>query len=475
MSSSRRLYTPRPFAPLAADLFSRQPRCALWAKPGMGKTVLTLSHLEIAYNVMGDSDPTLVLAPLRVARDGWATEASKWEHLRGFDVVPICGTVQERLAALRKPAAVYATNYEQLPWLVDHFTSEGRAWPFKRVIADEATKLKGFRINKGGQRAAAIGSVAHKQVKEWINLTGTPSPNGLKDLWGQTWFLDEGQRLGRSYSGFEERWFAYKRVIDAISHKPGIVPVIMPHAQEQIQERLKDLCLTLDPKDWFDLQEPIVNVIEVDLSVSARVKYRELEKELFAQFDGKDVEVFNAASLTLKCLQLANGAVYLDPERYGKGAWVECDFAKIEALQNLVDETGDDPILVAYQFQSDLARLQRAFPDALVLANDDHMAAAKRGEGKVWLGHPASMGHGVDGLQAHCNRICFFAQDWNLEYHDQILERIGPMRQYQEGRRDGVFIDYIVARNTLDEVVVARRDGKASVQQILMDYMKDRP
>ena len=469
---TRRQYTPRAFAPLASTLFSDHPRCALWAKPGMGKTVLTLSHLEILHNVMGEDAPSLVLAPLRVARDGWANESAKWEHLKGFDVVPITGTPEQRKAALRKPAPVYATNYEQLPWLVEHFSAPGRSWPFRTVVADESTKLKGFRLRQGSVRAQAIASVAHSKAKRWINLTGTPSPNGLKDLWGQTWFLDEGERLGRSYAAFEARWFAYKRVVDAISHKPGIVPVIQPYASEQIHERLADICLTLDPKDWFDLQDPIVNVIEVDLPVSARMKYKELEKELFAQFDGQDVEVFNAAGLTNKCLQMANGAVYLDPERYGAGAWVECHTEKLDALGELAEETGDDPILVAYQFKSDLARLLRQFPDALDLSRDDHMAAAKRGEGKLWLGHPASMGHGVDGLQAHCNRIVFFAQDWNLEYHDQILERIGPMRQYQEGKTCGVFIDYIVARNTIDEVVIARRAGKASVQQVLMDYMK---
>ena len=469
---AKRKYTPRPFAKLAYDFMAEHPRCALWAKCGMGKTILALNHLDIAYNVMGDTEPTLVLAPLRVARDGWAAESQKWEHLSTFDVVPVIGTPEQRVAALRKEAPVYTTNYEQLNWLCDHYSQKGRKWPFRRVIADEATKLKSFRLRQGSVRAQALAQFAHTDVKEFIQLTGTPSPNGLKDLWGMAWFLDQGERLGRSYAAFEERWFAYKRVVDAISHKPGIVPVIQPFASEQIHERLADLCLTLDPKDWFDLQEPIVNVIEVDLSFSARVKYKELEKELFAQFDGLDVEVFNAAGLTLKCLQLANGAVYLDPEKYGKGAWVECDFGKLEALRELAEETGDDPILVAYQFKSDLARLLREFPEGLDLSRDDHMAAAKAGKGKLWFGHPASMGHGVDGLQAHCNRICFFAQDWNLEYHDQILERIGPMRQYQEGKTCGVFIDYIVARDTIDEVVIARRAGKASVQQILMDYMK---
>lgn len=469
---TRRKYIPRAFAPAVADFFAEHPRCALWAKPGMGKSVLTLSHLEVCYSVMGETEPTLVLAPLRVARDGWAHESSKWEHLAGFDVVPVVGDTATRIAALKVDAPVYTTNYEQLNWLCDYFSEKGRKWPFRRVVADEATRLKSFRLKQGSVRAQALAKFAHVHVKEFIELVGTPSPNGLKDLWGQMWFLDQGQRLGRSYASFEERWFAYKRIIDAISHKPGIVPVIQPFASEQIHERLADICMSLDPKDWFDLQEPIVNVIEVELSTSAKVKYRELEKELFAQFEGMDVEVFNAAGLTNKCLQLANGAVYLDPERYGKGAFVECDFGKIEALTELVEETGDDPILVAYQFKSDLARLLKAFPDALDLSRDDHMAGAKAGKGKVWLGHPASVGNGVDGLQAYCNRICFFAQDWNLEYHDQILERVGPMRQYQEGKTCGVFIDYIVARDTLDEVVMGRRSGKASAQAALMDYMK---
>ena len=438
----------------------------------MGKTVLTLNHLDILHNVIGESAPTLVLAPLRVARDGWAHEAKKWEHLKGFEVTPVVGTLKERIAALKKDSPVFTTNYEQLVWLRRYFTETRRAWPFRTVIADESTKLKSFRLQQGSIRARAIGQIAHVDVQRWINLTGTPSPNGLKDLWGQTWFLDQGLRLGRSYAAFEQRWFAYKKVIDAISHKPGIVPVIQPYASEQIHERLADICLTLDPKDWFDLQDPIVSVIPVQLSVTARAKYWEMEKELFAQVDGMDVEVFNAAGLTNKCAQMANGAIYLDPEKYGKGAWAETDQGKLEALANLAEETGDDPILVAYQFKSDLARLQRAFPDALDLSKADHMAAAKRGQGKLWLGHPASMGHGVDGLQAYCNRICFFAQDWNLEYHEQILERIGPMRQYQEGKTCGVFIDYIVAGDTIDEVVIARREGKASVQEALMNYMK---
>lgn len=466
---TRRAYLPRAFAPLAMDHFNQQDRCALWAKPGMGKTILTLTHLDVLHNVWGEDRPTLVLAPLRVARDTWATEAGKWEHLRGLEVVPIVGDAKTRKAALRKDAPVYTTNYETLPWLIDTL---GSRWPFATVVADEAVRLKGFRLQQGTQRAQALGKMAHTQVKRFIQLTGTPASNGLKDLWGQMWFLDAGRRLGRTYSAFESRWFAYKRVVDAISKKPGIVPVILPNAHEEIHERLADLCLTLDPKDWFDLKDPIINVIEVELPKSARIKYREMERELFTMIDGKEIEVFNAAALSNKCLQMANGAAYLEAERYGAGAWIEMHREKLDALQELMDATGDDPLLVSYEFKSDLARIQREWPDALDLSLEADLSLAKQGKGKLWVGHPASIGEGIDGLQEHCNTIVFFGQTWRLDLHDQIIERVGPMRQMQAGKDRNVFVHYIVARGTVDQVVVARRDGKRSVQDLLMEYMK---
>jgi hypothetical protein len=210
----------------------------------------------------------------------------------------------------------------------------------------------------------------------------------------------------------------------------------------------------------------------VELPAAVRVKYRELERELFTMFGSQEVEAFNAAAKSLKCLQMANGAVYLDPEKYGPDQAVEVHTEKLDALEELAAETGDDPLLVAYQFRSDLWRLLKRFPDALDLSRKDHLDAARAGQGKIWLGHPAGMGHGVDGLQEHCNTLVFFAQDWNLEYHDQILERVGPMRQMQAGKDRPVFVHYIVARGTVDEAVMARRVSKRSVQDALMNYMK---
>ncbi len=455
----RRKFTPRPYHPLAMAHMANNPRSAIFAKPGMGKSVMALTFLDHLHNVVGEDRPTLVLAPLRVARDTWANEAHKWDHLRDIDVVPVVGTVAERKAALRRAAPVYTTNYDNLVWLTETL---GDRWPFSTVIADESTLLKSFRLRQGGKRAQALAKVAHKHVTRWVNLTGTPASNGLTDLWGQTWFLDAGQRLGRTFSAFQNRWF--RQVKAGNFHQWAAYD----HAQEEIQQRLSDICLTLDPHDWFDMQEPIVNIIEVDLPPTARIKYREMERELFTMIESSPVEAANAAVKSAKLLQMCNGAVYLE----GGKNWAEVHSEKLDALEELADQTGDDPLLVSYQFRSDRERLLRRFPDALDLSTVDGLAAAQAGKGKLWLGHPASMGHGVDGLQYHCNTVVFFAQDWNLEYHDQALERVGPMRQLQAGKDRPVFLHYLVARNTIDELVMARRSSKRNVQDILLDYLK---
>lgn len=472
--TQRRAFTPRPYQSQAMQFALDVPRCNLWLPPGLGKTSIVLTVLDFIHNIWGDGDPTLVLGPLRVARDTWTNEVGKWQHLAGLKVVSITGGREEREAALRTPAQVYVTNYDVLPWLRDWFKEHGKAWPFRRVVPDEATRLKGFRLRQGTVRAQALAEFAHRDVESWVNLSGTPAPNGLKDLWGQQWFVDEGKRLGRTFSAFEGRWFALK------PHHPGAQygqSIPMPGAEEQIHQRLADCSLAIDPRDWFDLREPIVNVIEVELPKSARRHYRELEREMFTQLqDGAEVEVFNAAALTNKCLQCANGAVYLDPERYGLEAGepkaIEVHDAKLDALESLVDELAGASLMVAYHFRSDLARLQRTFPDGVDLATPEGLAAFKAGQARLGFGHPASIGHGIDGLQNVCNVIAFFAQDWNLETHDQIIERIGPVRQLQAGLDRNVHIHYLVARDTLDEVVMARRTSKRGVQDLLLSYMK---
>ncbi len=427
----------------------------------MGKTTATLTALSALELV--EPGPALVVAPLRVAQSTWPSEAKKWAHLSDVEIVPIVGTPAQRAAALKKDAPVYTTNYENLPKLVEHF---GTRWPFKKIVADESTKLKGFRLRQGGKRAQALGKVAHAHATRFIELTGTPRPNGLIDLWGQAWFLDRGERLGRSFRGFTDRWFRSERV-GADPHAVKLEPY--PHARGEIENRLRDLCLSLDARDWFDIREPIVTTIEVDLPDAVRKLYNDMEREMFMSFQDNDIEAFNAASRTIKCLQIANGAVYVDE---AASAYEEVHDAKLQALEEVIEEAAGMPVLVSYHFKSDLARLQKAFPKGRVL-DKDPQTIDDWNAGKIPLlfAHPASAGHGLN-LQDGGNILAFFGHWWNLEEFQQIVERIGPTRQAQAGHDRPVFIYHIIARDTVDELVMARRESKREVQDLLLDAMK---
>jgi SNF2 family DNA or RNA helicase len=449
-------FNPRPYQRLIMDHILDVGRAGVWASMGSGKTVSTLTAINDLQLV--ESNPVLVLAPLRVARSTWPDESRKWTHLRHLQVMPIVGSEAERRMALRHDAPIYTTNYEQLPWLVEHF---GERWPFRTVIADESTKLKGFRLRQGTARAKALGQVAHTKIKRFVELTGTPSPNGLQDLWGQAWFLDSGARLGRTFDAFTKRWF-----------RPdpsgfGVQP--LAHAQDDIQAKLRDLCLTVEAKDWFDLREPIVTNVFVDLPIKARRLYRDMEKEMFMSIGEHEVEAFNAAARTVKCLQIANGAAYV-----GEGAaqWEEIHDAKLQALESIIEESAGMPVLVAYQFKSDLARLRKAFPKGRVLDQDPQTIRDwNAGKVPVLFAHPASAGHGLN-LQDGGNILVFFAHDWNLENRLQIIERIGPTRQMQAGHDRPMFIYNILARDTVDEMVLKRVETKREVQDILLEAMK---
>lgn len=456
-------FEPREYQQIALRHLLDVPRCALYAGMGMGKTSSSLLALDTLS--MSSSHPSLVLAPLRVARDVWPNEARKWKQFSHLRISPIVGTEKEREAALKRDVPIFTTNYENLEWLVERF---GHKWPFRQVVADESTKLKSFRLRQGGKRAAALGKIAHKKIERFIQLTGTPSPNGLADLWGQIWFLDEGERLGRTFSGFTQRWFR------ALPGKGDFQQLrAMPHAQDEIQERLRDICLTLDPKDWFDLREPIHNVVRVELPAKARKIYADMEKQMFAELEeeGATLEAFGAAARTIKCLQLANGAAYTDAQA---GKYVEVHDAKLDALSSIVEESGGMPILVAYHFKPDLARLQRAFPRGVNIATQEGMAAFKAGRAPLGFGHPASIGHGVDGLQDVTNQCVFFGHWWNMEERMQFIERIGPVRQMQSGHNRAVTIHDIVSTDTVDELVLERHASKRDVQAILLDAMKQR-
>jgi SNF2 family DNA or RNA helicase len=445
---------------LIIDHILQHKRVAVWAGMGLGKTAATLT----AINEMALSRPALVVAPLRVAATVWPDEIYEWPHLRHLRVLPILGTPAQRAKAASTPADVYTINYENLPWLIEFW---GERWPYRTVVLDESTRVKSFRLRQGSVRAQAFARVAHLHVDRLIELTGTPSPNGLQDLWGQIWFLDRGLRLGRSYEAFKNRWFRSVQVGPdpfAIRLEP------YPHSAREITERVADLCISLNPADWFDLREPIVNTIRVELPPAAMALYEQMEEEMFIELESDaEVEAFNAASKTMKCLQLASGAIYTDD----KGTWEEVHQEKIEALRSVIEEAAGAPVLVAYHFKSDLARLLKAFPQGRVLDRaPSTIEAWNKGKLPVMFAHPASAGHGLN-LQYGGNILVIFSHWWNLEEYQQIIERIGPVRQKQAGLDRPVWIHNIVARDTIDEVVVRRRGSKASVQAALLEYAKN--
>jgi SNF2 family DNA or RNA helicase len=448
-------FKPHPYQQEAMAHLYKVRRSALWMPMGGGKTVTTLTALD-NLSLLEDVFPALVLAPLRVARSTWPEEVAKWPHLKHLRVSVITGTPKQRERALAKDADIYCTNFDNLVWLRKEL---GDAWPFKTVVADEFTRLKSFRLRQGGSRARALGQVAHTHVSRFIGLTGTPAPNGVKDLWGQIWFLDEGQRLGRTFSAFEQRWF--RKGYDGYS----LVPY--DHTQAEVEERLKDICLTVT---GLDVDEPIVNPLYVDMPPSARKVYDAMEVEMFAVLNEEGVEAANAAVRTQKCLQLANGALYIDDD----GNWEAAHDAKLDALESIIEEANGAPVLVAYNFKHDLERLRARFRQGRVLdADPDTIKQWNAGRISVLFAHPASAGHGLN-LADGGNILAFFGVNWSLEEHMQIIERIGPMRQKQAGFDRPVFVYPILARDTVDDLVMERLSSKRSVQDVLLEAMKRR-
>lgn len=457
-------WRPRPYQNAIVDFVQSHPRCAIWAGMGMGKTSAALTALRAIMPKL--RAPALILAPLRVAQHTWSTEPQKWLHLQNMRVVPIVGSAAQRCAALNVDASAYAINYENIPWLVKQC---GNSWPFDAIIADESTRLKGLRARQGSKRAAALAKVAHRS-QFFVELTGTPSPNGLQDLWGQAWFLDKGARLGKSFSAFSERWF---QSIPMGGHPAARELLPLPHAQREIQKALADITLTVLPEHYFKLEEPIVNIVRAPMPRQALAVYRDVQRELFAQIEGGEIEAVNAAARTTKCLQIASGAVYLDTgENADAREWRVLHDAKLDALESIVEETAGAPLLIRYHWQHSAQRIMMKFPRARMLDKrqqtiDDWNA----GRIPMLLAHAGSAGHGLN-LQDGGRHYVAFDAWWDLEQHQQITERIGPVRQLQSGHPRSVFHYHIVADGTLDDAVLERLQSKRTVQEALLNAMR---
>lgn len=456
---------PRPYQELIRDAIIDNKRIAIWSFMGSGKTTATLLALDVL-SVIEGSIP-LIIAPELVARTVWPGEVEKWTNLNHIRLSTIVGTPAQRVRAIQTPADAYTVNFENLPWLINYFKDK---WPFKTVIVDESSKLKGFRgsfqkhpksgkwyVRRGGTtRSSALAKLAFTKIDRFVELTGTPSSKGMESIWGQMWFLDQGMALGRTFSRYMERYF--KKSYNGFSYE------ILKGADEEIRDKIKHLCFALVAEDWFDVKKPVITNIMVELGDNARGLYRSMEDEFFIQIQKHEVEAANAAVKSGKLSQIANGAIYTDGTNFE-----EIHGMKIEALRSLVEESEGAPLLVVYNYKHDLTRLQKAFPKGVKL--DGKLSTVKKwnaGKIPMMFVHAASAGHG-NSFQDGGNIIVYFGLDWDLELYEQVLERIGPVRQLQSGYNRLVYVYHILAKDTIDEVKLKRLQTKASVQQLLLE------
>lgn len=459
----RKHFTPREYQKLATSFLLNTPRAGLWAKPGMGKTGIVYTALDILKMAGSQFFPALVLAPKKVCEMVWPVEVAKWDAFSDLKCVPLLGTRSVREDSLMRKADVYAINYDNIQWLVERL---GSKWPYKIVIADESTKLKNFRgwtnlttseamnNGRGGKRATALADIARKTGR-WINLTGTPSPNGLKDLWGQTWFQDFGHRLGNSYGAYMDRYFHVDTYTKQIDPRDG--------ADEQIHELLGDITMSLLPEDWFDIKQPQFVPRPVYLPDEAMKLYRQMERQFFAEIKlGTEIEALNAAAKSMKLLQMAAGCVY-DAAHVAH----HIQETKLDELESIINESGGEPILVVYHFKFELERLARRFPGFRAFRNAKDEADWNAGKIQLMGIHPQSGGHGTN-LQYGGRTMVFLNHTWDLELREQVIERIGPVRQAQAGFDRVVLIYDIVAQSTLDVDVLERLTTKGSIQHALM-------
>lgn len=441
---------PRDWSPVATNFLLDNQRAALWAVPGMGKTGIVYTVLDILLLACSKFFPALVIAPKSVCEKVWPAEQQKWTQFRNMRVVQILGTVAQRRDALATPSDVYVINFDNVQWLVNYL---GSTWPFKIVVVDEATKLKNYRTKQGGMRARALSQVA-KLTGRFIELTGTPSPNGLKDLWGQIWFLDFGHRLGTSYDAFFKRWFIQE------AYTNNVIP--RPNAEKEIYAAIADITLALRAEDWFDIKEVVYTVRKVTLPPAARVLYDKMEEEFLIELGDRVVTAPIAMALTTKLMQISGGAV-LDTEK----DWHHIHDAKLDDLESLVNELGGENLLVVYHYVHEWERIKARFPDARKFKtkqDEDDWNAGKIGLMAI---QPMSGGHGTN-LQWGGRAMAFFTNTWNLELRMQVIERIGPVRQAQAGLDRVVLVYDLIAESTMDEDVLDRLTTKRSVQDALM-------
>lgn len=441
-------YNPHEYQVFATDYILEHHISAVFLECGLGKSVITLTAI---FDLALDSfliRKVLVIAPLRVARDTWPAEIEKWDHLKGLKYTAAIGSEAQRKAALLQKAQIYIINRENVEWLVHR---SGLPFDYDMVVADE---LSSFKANQAKRFKSLL--KVRPSVRRIVGLTGTPSANGLMDLWAEFRLLDMGQRLGRYITHFRNAYFEpdkrNQQMVFSYKPKPG--------AEAAIYRQISDITISMKNTDYLKLPELVMNEIIVALSGDERQHYQTMKEEMVLSLKGKEIDAANAAALSGKLLQMANGAVYDD-----NGSVVRIHDRKLDALEDLIEEAYGKPVLIAYWFKHDLSRIKKRF-NVETLDSADSIKRWNEGEIPVAAIHPASAGHGLN-LQTGGSTLIWFGLTWSLELYQQTYARL-----WRQGQKNTVVIHHLIAKGTIDERVMAALAKKDKTQTALIDAVK---
>ena len=443
-------YVPHDYQCYATDFILKHTEAAVLLDMGLGKSVITLTAIHELCLDAFEISRVLVIAPLRVARDTWPAELQKWDHLQGLSYSVAVGTEKERLAALMRPAFLHIINRENVQWLVE---DSGLPFRYDMIVIDELSSFKSWQA----KRFKSLLKV-RPSVKRIVGLTGTPSSNGLMDLWAEFRLLDMGQRLGRFITRYREAYFVPdKRSMQQIfSYKPR------PGAEDEIYRKIGDITISMRATDHLKMPECIMNRVQVGMSEEEQQVYDQMKEQLIVQVKGKEIDAVNAAALSGKLCQMANGAVYTEEKDT-----VQIHDRKLDALEDLIEGANGKPLLVAYWFKHDLKRIQERFPAAREIRTSKDITDWNDGRILLAVIHPASAGHGLN-LQAGGSTLVWFGLTWSLELYQQTNARL-----WRQGQTSStVVIHHIMTKGTIDVQIMQALERKDKTQSALIDAVK---
>jgi SNF2 family DNA or RNA helicase len=441
-------YNPHKYQAYSTKFIIDHPISAILLSCGLGKTVITLTAIqELMFDRFEVKKP-LIIAPLRVCTSSWPEEIKKWDHLKGLTYSLATGPERERKQALRRKADLYIINRENVSWLVE---KSGLPFDYDMLVLDELSSFKSHQ----SKRFKSLLKVRPK-VKRIVGLTGTPSSNGLMDLFAEFRILDMGERLGRYIGQYRRNYFLPdKRNAQVVfSYKP------LPGAEDAIYKKISDITISMKACDYLKMPKLVTNEVKVTLAPKEQKLYDDLKKEMVVSLKDKEIDAVNAASLSNKLLQMANGAVYSDD-----GKAVQIHNRKLDALEDLIESANGKPVLIAYWFKHDLERIRKRFPVREIKTSED---IRDWNEGRISLAvlHPASAGHGLN-LQAGGSTLIWFGLTWSLELYQQTNARL-----WRQGQKDTVVIHHIITKGTIDENVMTALNKKNKTQAALIDAVK---